>query len=98
MTLPSLLSQGVSLNGAAFFNQDKRARPARPLLIEVEVYGIDFPLACDFLKEVGFDYAKPDVHLKDIFTALPLCPPKPANYQVFQAVLRIAQHVGTTML
>jgi len=30
---------------AAFFNQDKRARPFLPLLIEVEVYGIGFPLA-----------------------------------------------------
>lgn len=81
---------------AEFFNQDKRVQSALPLLLEVEIYGVGFPLACDFLKELGFDYAKPDVHLKDIFMALDLCPPNPTNYQIFQTVLRIARHVDTT--
>ena len=30
-----------------------------------------FPLACDFLKEIGYtDYPKPDVHIKDIIEVL----------------------------
>jgi hypothetical protein len=56
---------------ANFFANDIRAKPALPLMISIEITGIGFPLACDFLKELGFDeYGKPDVHLKDIFQAL----------------------------
>ena len=30
-----------------------------------------FPLACDFLKEIGYtDFPKPDVHIKDIIKVL----------------------------
>ncbi len=29
------------------------------------VYGIGLALACDFLKEIGYDMAKPDVHIKE---------------------------------
>lgn len=56
---------------ANFFANDARAKPALPLMISTEITGIGFPLACDFLKELGFvEYGKPDVHLKDIFKAL----------------------------
>lgn len=34
--------------------------------IESQVYGIGYALACDFLKEVGVDCGKPDVHIKKI--------------------------------
>ena len=38
-----------------------------PLLLEREIYGIGFPLACDWLKEMGYgNYAKPDTHTIDI--------------------------------
>lgn len=56
---------------ADFFANDLRAKPALPLMISIEITGIGFPLACDFLKEIGYkEYCKPDVHLKDIFKAL----------------------------
>jgi len=56
---------------ANFFASDPRAKPALPLMISMEISGIGFPLACDFLKELGYvEYGKPDVHLKDIFKAL----------------------------
>jgi hypothetical protein len=56
---------------ANFFANDSKSKPALPMLISMEIDGIGFPLACDFLKEIGFEqYGKPDVHIKEIFKAL----------------------------
>jgi thermostable 8-oxoguanine DNA glycosylase len=78
-----------------FFDQDDRARPALPMLLSHEIYGFGFPLACDFLKELGYvNFAKPDVHLKKIFRGLELCPEKAKDYQVFNAIVRVAKHAG----
>lgn len=61
---------------ADFFANDLRAKPALPLMISIEITGIGFPLACDFLKEIGYkEYGKPDVHLKDNFKALNIIDP-----------------------
>jgi hypothetical protein len=61
------------------------------------IYGLGFPLACDFLKELGYrNFAKPDVHIRDIFTALALCPPKANNYQIFKAIVRVAHNCSRT--
>jgi thermostable 8-oxoguanine DNA glycosylase len=82
---------------ADMFDRDERVRVALPLLLSAEVYGIGFPLACDFLKELGYlNYAKPDVHIKDIFTALQLCPMKASDFEVFKSVVRVAKNVGVT--
>ncbi len=49
------------------FDQDDRVRPALPMLLSFEVDGIGFPLACDFIKDLGYlNFCKPDVHLKTI--------------------------------
>lgn len=38
-----------------------------------KIYGMKNPLACNFLKEIGFtDYVKPDTHLKAVFDAVSL--------------------------
>ena len=67
------------------------------MIIGMEVRGIGFPLACDFLKELGYeDFAKPDVHLKFIFRELHLCPLDSGDYQVFKAIVRVANHAGVT--
>ncbi len=82
---------------ANFFANDTKAKPALPLMISIEVSGIGFPLACDFLKELGFDeYGKPDVHLKDIFKALNIIDPKEKSvtkqdYSTLKAIDRIAK-------
>lgn len=77
------------------FDGDERLRIALPLLLSAEIYGIGFPLACDFLKELGYlNYAKPDVHIKDIFPPLQLCPVKASDLEVFRAVVRVAKNVG----
>lgn len=80
----------------AFFHDNFVALPALPLLISKEVYGFGFALACDFLKEIGYqNYAKPDLHLKKILPALNLSNSSD-DYDVFKSVLRIAVNVSDT--
>ena len=80
-----------------FFDEDERARPALPLLLAQEIEGFGFALACDFLNSLGYEnFSKPDVHVKDIFGALGLCPQGAGDYEVFRAVARVALNVGVT--
>jgi hypothetical protein len=77
------------------FDKDDRARPALPMLLANEVHGIGFPLACDFLKELGYlDFCKPDVHLKKILPALHLSKSN-NDYAIFKAIVRIARSNDT---
>ena len=79
------------------FDEDERARPALPLLLAQEIEGFGFALACDFLNGLGYEnFSKPDVHVKDIFGALVLCPQSAGDYEVFKAVARVARNVGVT--
>lgn len=67
-----------------------------PVILSDKIYGIGFALACDFLKELGYEgYAKPDVHIKDIFTALDLCE-SDDDEVVFKAVVEMAKEVNDT--
>lgn len=76
-----------------FFDQDPRARASLPMLLAMEIDGFGFALACDFLMGLGYtNFTKPDVHLREIFIALGLCPEKPGDYRVFKAVTRLADH------
>jgi hypothetical protein len=80
-----------------FFDEDERARPALPLLVAQEIEGFGFALACDFLKELGYEnFSKPDVHVKEIFWAIGLSPYGTSDYEVFRAVARVARHAGVT--
>lgn len=80
-----------------FFDKDDRARASLPMLLSREIEGFGFALSCDFLKEMGYvNFPKPDVHLRDIFTALSLCPNKSDDYQLFKAVIRLANHAGVS--
>jgi hypothetical protein len=80
-----------------FFDEDERARPALPLLVAQEIEGIGFALACNFLKELGYEnFSKPDVHVKEIFWALGLSPWGTIDYEVFRAVARVARNAGVT--
>jgi hypothetical protein len=81
---------------ARFFHDDPRATPALPLLIECQVFGVGFALACDFLKGLGYhNFSKPDVHIKDIFERLELATSR-EDFEVFQAVARVAKSAGQT--
>jgi hypothetical protein len=80
-------------NWVDIFDKDDMARPSLPMLIDHEIEGIGFALACDFLKELGYiNFPKPDVHLRDIFTALELCKPGIDDYHLFKAIIRVAHH------
>ena len=67
-----------------------------------EIYGFGFPLACDFLKELGFEnYGKPDVHIKDIFRAYKFIDDldsktntNESNCRVFKKMLEISKSIG----
>jgi hypothetical protein len=85
-------------NGADFsewvdvFDEDDTKRPALPMLLAAQVRGFGFPLACDFLKEIGYlNFCKPDIHVKTIFKGLNLVPEKATNFEVFKAVTRVAR-------
>ena len=65
--------------------------PALSMVLEREIYGMGFPLACDFLKEAGYlNYGKPDVHVKDILCGLELVDCRD-NYEVFKTLLRMGR-------
>lgn len=60
-----------------------------PMLLEKEIFGFGFPLACDFLKELGYvQYGKPDVHLKEIFMKLNLVESN-TDYEFFKKIVKI---------
>lgn len=84
-------------NWVEFFDKDNRARVALPMLLAQEIDGFGFSLACDFLKELGFEnFCKPDVHITKIFKELNLCPLKANDFQVFKAVIRLANNANVT--
>ncbi len=80
-----------------FFAYDSKSKAALPLIISMEISGIGFPLACDFLKEIGFEqYGKPDVHIKEIFKAFDIIDPNEKSnskqdYEALKALDRIAK-------
>lgn len=52
------------------FYVNQHSRLALPLLLKEELFGFGFALACDFLKESGYNgFVKPDTHLNDICRA-----------------------------
>lgn len=81
--------------------EDKRTRNALPFLISSEIYGIGLPLACNFLKEIGFiEFGKPDVHLTYIFENLDLVDKYYAakskkDYMILKAIQRMAENNNT---
>lgn len=78
-----------------FFDQDERARASLPMLLSHEIVGFGFALSCDFLKELGYvNFPKPDVHLRDIFTALELCEDKNDDYHLFKAIIRVSANAN----
>ncbi len=87
---------------ADLFANDEKTKAALPLLISIEISGIGFPLACDFLKEIGYlNFGKPDVHLKEVFKELKLIDPNEKSiikqdYQTLKLIDKIAIENNTT--
>ena len=81
------------------FQYNIETKTALPLLISTKISGIGFPLACDFLKEIGYtDYPKPDVHIKDIIhVLLKLNSEEPiSNILAFETIIDIASKCKIT--
>lgn len=79
------------------FYRDDVTRLTLPSLIAQRVHGVGFTIACNFLKEMGYaKFAKPDVHIRDIFTSLDLCSPDVRNYELVNAVVELADSIGVT--
>ena len=82
---------------ANHFYADSRSQAALPLVLGTEIEGIGYPLACDFLKELGYiDYGKPDVNIMDIFVGIGLCQDRASPYQFQKVISRIADGAGVS--
>lgn len=72
----------------SLYDYNTMTRMSLPLLISSEINGIGFPLACDFLKELGYlNYPKPDVHIVEIFSKLGFSSKNPLD--VYKALIRM---------
>lgn len=68
------------------FLTNEYSRLALPLLLEKEIFGFGFALACDCLKENGYpQFVKPDTHLNDISRGLGITEAT-SDYHVFKDV------------
>jgi hypothetical protein len=77
--------------------QDQRSMAALPMILAAEIEGIGYPLACDFLKELGFvNYGKPDVHVIEIFLGIGLCEQGASAYHVQKIISQIANEAGVS--
>lgn len=101
------------LEAAAFLNKfdsSKRFRkwvevtsadrnfPATPaLVIANEIYGAGFALACNVLIDLGFDFAKPDVHVRRILTKLDLLQKNDSDYQALKVMFKLARGNGVSV-
>lgn len=70
-------------------------RLALPLLLQEEIFGYRFALACDFLKEnIDPHFVKPDVHIKEIFTGLKLSEKGASDFQIFRDVILFSESIS----
>lgn len=77
--------------------QDQRSMAALPMILAAEIEGIGYPLACDFLKELGFvNYGKPDVHVIDIFVGIGLCKKGASSYHIQKIITQIATEASVS--
>jgi len=64
---------------------------ALPILLDQKIYGMGFPLGCDWLKEMGYgDYGKPDTHTIDILYGTGLAHSRD-NYSVLKTMVKMAR-------
>ncbi len=69
------------------FYINEHSKLALPLLLEKELFGFGFALACDFLKENGYpEFVKPDTHIKDIARGVGITCAE-TDYAVFKDVV-----------
>lgn len=76
------------------FYVNEYSRVALPLLLEKEIFGYGFAVACDFLKDAGYpEFIKPDTHVNYIAKELGITQSKD-NYQIFKDVIVYCRSIG----
>ena len=76
------------------FYINHHSRLALPLLLKEELFGFGFALACDFLKESGYEgFVKPDTHLNDICRAAGITTAE-SDFGVFKDVVAYCTEHG----
>jgi hypothetical protein len=76
------------VNGFAF---NDLSIAALPILLDQEIYGMGFPIACDWLKEIGYsNYCKPDTHTIDILFETGVASSQ-GNYDIFKTMVRMGR-------
>jgi len=64
---------------------------ALPILLDQEVFGMGFPIGCDWLKEIGYsNYCKPDTHTIAILYETGIAASE-GNYDIFKTMVRMAK-------
>lgn len=78
-----------------YFYENEYTRVALPLLLEKEIDGLGFVLACDFLKENGYEkFIKPDTHIEKIFKGIGFSLSDDKPYKIFKDVIRFAETIN----
>jgi hypothetical protein len=78
-----------------FITSNHDMRLALPLILKEEIFGYQFALACDFVKEnLSPKFVKPDVHIKAIFIGIGKSPQESTDYQIFRDVVSFAESIG----
>ena len=77
------------------FSYNAATRAALPFYLSGKISGMGFALACDALKELGYEYyPKPDVHMIEILANLEITEADPLS--VYEELIRIADDNGIT--
>jgi hypothetical protein len=65
------------------------------LLMDKEIFGFGFALACDFIKEsFSPEFVKPDVHLKDIFIELNFSNKGSSDFKIYRDIIDFSKKVN----
>ncbi len=77
-----------------FLTGDLDLRLALPLIIKEEIFGYQFALACDFIKEnVSPEFIKPDTHIRYIFTETGICKKGDSDFDIFRHGIKYCQEI-----
>jgi len=83
------------VNSVGLFAENEALVAGMPMVMTLEITGLGFALACDFLKESGWSqYAKPDTHTKKILKGCGFA--DGTDYGTFKAIVTISKHVDQT--
>ncbi len=74
------------------FQQNGLMKDALPAVLSYKIDGFGFTLACDFLKEIGYDYPKPDTYIKAIVKKMTR-QEEVKEYTAYKEILKIAEKI-----